>query len=70
MNTSDDRELGPRVGMNFDERAVRALSSAVNYTLDKWAGEGELDQEELLCLKPFLQGATLEFQFQRSTMGE
>tara|TARA_X000001388_G_scaffold41327_1_gene29097 strand:+ start:1738 stop:1950 length:213 start_codon:yes stop_codon:yes gene_type:complete len=52
---------GPRVGLNLDERAVRALSTAVNYTLEKWAGDGFIDQEELLNLKPFLQGAVLEF---------
>ena len=56
---------GPRVGLNLDERAVRALHSAVCYTLDKWAGEGELDQEELINLKTFLQGAVFEFQFHK-----
>ena len=56
---------GPRVGLNLDERAVRALHSAVVYTLDKWAGEGNIDQEELINLKTFLQGAVFEFQFHR-----
>ena len=60
-----ESDHGPRVGINLDERAVRALSCAVNYTLEKWAGEGFIDQEELLCLKPFLQGAVLEFDFNR-----
>ena len=53
---------GPIVGLNLDERAVKALHSAVVYTLEKWAGEGKLDQEELLNLKTFLQGAVFEFQ--------
>ncbi len=62
INTEDYNE-GPRVGLNLDERAVRALHSAVAYTLEKWAGEGQLDQEELINLKTFLQGAVFEFQF-------
>ena len=56
---------GPRVGLNLDERAVRALHSAVSFTLDKWTGQEDLDQEELFGLKYFLQGAVLEFDFQR-----
>ena len=63
--TDSENQEGPRVGLNLDERAVRALHSAVVYTLDKWAGEGELDQEELINLKTFLQGAVFEFQFHR-----
>ena len=57
-----DRNDGPVVGLNLDERAVKALHSAVAYTLENWAGEGKLDQEELINLKTFLQGAIFEFQ--------
>ena len=56
----------PSINVVLDERAVRALSAAVNFTLDKWAGQEDLDQEELFGLKYFLQGAVLEFDFQRS----
>ena len=63
LDSGEEHEA--RVGVNLDERAVRALLSAVNYTLEKWSGEGLMDQEELLCLKPFLQGAALEFDFHR-----
>ena len=63
IDTPDDN--GPRVGLNLDERAIRALHSAVSFTLDKWAGQEDLDQEELFGLKYFLQGAVLEFDFQR-----
>jgi len=62
MINTDDYDQGPRVGLNLDERAVKALHSAVAYTLEKWAGEGKLDQEELINLKTFLQGAIFEFQ--------
>ena len=60
-----DRNDGPVIGLNLDERAVKALHSAVVYTLEKWAGEGKLDQEELLNLKTFLQGAVFEFQLMK-----
>tara|TARA_Y100000817_G_scaffold60478_3_gene45259 strand:+ start:4232 stop:4423 length:192 start_codon:yes stop_codon:yes gene_type:complete len=56
----------PSINVVLDERAVRALSAAVNFTLDKWAGQGDMDQEELFCLKPFLHGAILEFNLMRS----
>ena len=51
----------------FDERAIRALHAAVSYTLEKWTGQGKMDQEELFCLKPFLQGAIFEFDFERQS---
>jgi len=57
----------PSVSCVFDERAIRALHSAVSYTLEKWTGQGEIDQEELFCLKPFLQGAIFEFDFGRKS---
>jgi len=62
MINTDDYDEGPRVGLNLDERAVKALHSAVLYTLERWAGEGEMDQEELINLKTFLQAAVFEFQ--------
>ena len=55
------------IACEFNERAIRALHSAVSYTLEKWTGQGEIDQEELFCLKPFLQGAIFEFDFGRNS---
>ena len=55
------------VTLKMNERTVRALHSAVSYTLEKWTGQGEMDQEELFCLKPFLQGAIFEFDFGRKS---
>ena len=49
----------------FDERAIRALHSAVALTLQKWTGQGEVDQEELFKLKTFLQSAIFEFDLGR-----
>ena len=50
----------------FDERAIRALHSAVALTLQKWTGQGEVDQEELFKLKTFLQSAIFEFDLGRT----
>ena len=55
------------IDIKADERTIRALHSAVSYTLEKWAGEGEMDQEQLLALKPMLQGCILEFTFYRAS---
>jgi hypothetical protein len=66
--------MDAEISLVFDERAVRSLSDAVEYTLDRWAGEeykgGIMDQDELLNLKPFLRGALLEVQFNKPALGE
>jgi len=54
------------IAVEFDERAIRALHCAVSMTLEKWTGQGEVDQEELFKLKHFLQGSKFEFEFRRS----
>jgi len=54
------------IAVEFDEHAIRALHSAVSMTLEKWTGQGEVDQEELFKLKTFLQGAIFEFELNRS----
>ena len=59
-------EDNPTISIVLDERATRALSQAVNFTMDKWAGQEPIDQEELFNLKPFLHGACLEFNLMRS----
>ena len=53
------------IAVEFDERAVRALHSAVALTLEKWTGQGEVDQEELFKLKTFLQSSIFEFDLAR-----
>ena len=53
------------VTLTMNERAVRALSFAVDYSLAHWAGQGEVDQEMLLMLKPRLHGCLLEFLFDK-----
>jgi len=54
-----------RVSINLDERAVKALHSAVCFTLAKWTGQEQIDQEELYNLRPFLQGAIFECIYKR-----
>ena len=58
------------VQITIDERACRALLSAVVFTLEKWTGQEAIDQEELFCLKPFLQGTVFEFEFSRDLPGQ
>jgi hypothetical protein len=55
----------PTIEFKINERCTRAIHSAVCYTLNRWAGEGDMDQEQLLALKPFLQGCVFEFEFNR-----
>lgn len=61
ISTMDD----PTIEFKINERCTRAIHSAVCYTLEKWSGEGFIDQEQLLILKPFLQGCVFEFDFNR-----
>jgi len=49
------------ITMTLDERTTRALHSAVVFTLDRWAGQEPIDQEQLLGLKTALQGCVFEF---------
>ena len=50
----------------MNERSVRALHTAVCVALEKWTGQGELDQDLLLDIKPALQGCVFEFDFNRN----
>ena len=51
------------LNVELKERMVRALHSAVCFTLDKWTGQEPIDQEELFKLKTALQGCIFEFDF-------
>lgn len=51
------------ITFTMNERSVRALHSAVVFTLEKWAGQGHLDQECLIGIKSSLQGCIFEFNF-------
>ena len=53
------------ITITMNERSVRALHSAVVFTLEKWTGQGELDQECLIGIKSSLQGCVFEFDFNR-----
>ena len=53
------------ITFTMNERSVRALHSAVVFTLEKWAGQGEMDQECLIGIKSSLQGCLFEFDFSR-----
>ena len=53
------------ITFTMNERSVRAIHSAVIFTLEKWTGQGHIDQERLLDIKPALQGCVFEFDFNR-----
>lgn len=53
------------IELKMNERTTRAVHSAVCFTLEKWTGQEEIDQEQLLALKPFFQGCCFEFDFDR-----
>ena len=53
------------IELKMDERTTRAVHSAVCFTLEKWTGQEEIDQEQLIALKPFLQGCVFEFDLGR-----
>ncbi len=48
------------IAVTLNERGVRAISSAVEYTLDKWAGEGFMDQEALIEIRMKFRAMILE----------
>ena len=53
--------------VTLNERAARAIHSAIGFTLDKWAGQEPIDQETLFMLKSEYQKLLLEFQFAKET---
>ena len=60
INTMEDE---PLIELKINERGMRAVHGAVCYTLEKWSGQEEIDQEQLMALKPFFQGCVFEFDF-------
>lgn len=52
-----------KLSAEFDERTTRAISGAINFTLDKWAGQEEIDQEMLMMLRNVFHSMILEFNF-------
>ena len=52
-----------KLSAEFDERTTRAISGAINFTLDKWAGQEDIDQETLMMLRNVFHSMILEFNF-------
>ena len=53
------------VKAEFNERSARAVSSAIDFTLEKWTGQEHIDQEALFNLKTFFHMLLLEFNYHR-----
>ena len=51
---------------DFNERQARALSSAIDFTLEKWAGKEPIDQEMLFTMKTAFHGMILEFNLSKN----
>lgn len=64
----DQNNTEPTIQLIFDERMLRAVTSAINYTLEKWTGEGDIDQMMLFATRPVFQAAILEFDFYRDSL--
>ena len=58
-----------KLSADFDERTTGAVSGAIDFTLAKWAGQEDIDQEMLMTIKPVFHSMILEFNFARS-MGD
>ena len=54
------------ITFTMNERSVRALHAAVHFTLEKWAGQGEMDQECLIGMRSSLQGCLFEFALDKT----
>ena len=59
----DDEKLVMKA--EFDERQARALSPAINFTLEKWTGQEDIDQEMLMHMRTAFHGMILEFNLSR-----
>ncbi len=55
-----------RIAFSLDARSIRALHSAVDFTLKKWAGQEDIDQEMLFHLRTYLQACIFEFDFDKN----
>jgi hypothetical protein len=55
----------PTITLTLNERCTRAIRDAVLFTLEKWAGQEDIDQEQLIALKSVMHGCVLEFEFGR-----
>ena len=41
--------------ITVNDRGIRAMKQAIDYTLEKWTGQEDIDQEALMELRPVLQ---------------
>ena len=57
--------MNDQFDVTLDERATRAVHSAISFTLNKWTGQEPIDQETLFMLKSEFQKLLFEFQFAR-----
>ena len=51
--------------ITMSDRTVRALKGAIDFTLEKWAGQEAIDQEALMLLRPEFNKMLLEMAFSK-----
>tara|TARA_B100001778_G_scaffold106908_1_gene87486 strand:+ start:1130 stop:1318 length:189 start_codon:yes stop_codon:yes gene_type:complete len=61
----NEENPGDLIVCTLNERTVRAIESAVAYTLEKWAGEGYIDQDALFTIRTRFQAMILEINFDK-----
>lgn len=56
-----------RIDFSLGERDIRALHSAILFTIKNWPGDecNVIDQEALINLRKFFQACILEFDYHR-----
>ena len=49
--------------LTLNDRSIRALKEAIDFTLEKWAGQEQIDQEALMIMRPEFDKMMLEMAF-------
>ena len=51
--------------ITVNDRGIRAIKQAIDFTLNKWAGQEDIDQEVLMELRPYFNRMLLEVAFNK-----
>ena len=53
--------------ITVNDRGIRAIKQAIDFTLAKWAGQEDIDQEGLMQLRPHFNRMLLEVAFNKES---
>ena len=51
--------------ITVNDRGIRAMKQAIDFTLTKWTGQEDIDQEALMELRPYFDRMLLEVAFNK-----